>query len=163
MCLLEGVSVKKSKNAFTMIEMIFVIVVLGILASIAIPKLAATRADAEITKGRADISSIRSAIVSERQSRLIKGDSAWISALHGLSGDYFDGVDSNHTLLMYGIKKEDKDGHWKTGASCTGANPNVCTYTFMILGADNVFTYTQADGKFDCVVATAPSCDLLTK
>ena len=36
----------KSKQAFTMIELIFVIVVLGILASVAIPKLAASRNDA---------------------------------------------------------------------------------------------------------------------
>ena len=38
------------KNAFTMIELIFVIVILGILASVAIPKLSATRTDAEISK-----------------------------------------------------------------------------------------------------------------
>ena len=37
-----------NRNAFTMIELIFVIVIIGILASIAIPKLAATRDDAKI-------------------------------------------------------------------------------------------------------------------
>ncbi len=36
------------KKAFTMIELIFVIVILGILAAVAIPKLAATRDDAKI-------------------------------------------------------------------------------------------------------------------
>ncbi|MDY4445953.1 prepilin-type N-terminal cleavage/methylation domain-containing protein [Campylobacter sp.] len=36
------------KKGFTMIELIFVIVILGILASVAIPRLAATREDAEI-------------------------------------------------------------------------------------------------------------------
>ena len=40
---------KKSKNAFTMVELIFVIVILGILAAVAIPKLAATRDDAKIS------------------------------------------------------------------------------------------------------------------
>jgi prepilin-type N-terminal cleavage/methylation domain-containing protein len=35
-----------SHKAFTMIELIFVIVILGILAAVAIPKLAATRDDA---------------------------------------------------------------------------------------------------------------------
>jgi general secretion pathway protein G len=37
------------KKAFTMLELIFVIVILGILAAIAIPKIAATRNDATAT------------------------------------------------------------------------------------------------------------------
>jgi len=38
------------KPAFTMIELIFVIVILGILSAVAIPKLSATRDDAAVTK-----------------------------------------------------------------------------------------------------------------
>ena len=43
------------KKGFTMIELIFVIVILGILASVAIPRLAATREDAEISAAIANL------------------------------------------------------------------------------------------------------------
>ena len=123
---------KKSKNAFTMIEMIFVIVVLGILASVAIPKFAATRTDAQISKARADIASIRSAIVSERQTRLIKGDSNWIDVLSQDTDTLFDG-NGTSKLLMYGITAKDADGHWK---STDGTS-----YTYKVGGVTNTFKY----------------------
>ena len=96
-----------------MIEMVFVIVVLGILASVALPRFAATRDDAHISKGRADISSIRSAIITERQSRLITGDSSWISALSQNTTTLFDG-NGTSSLLMYGIAADSASGHWQS-------------------------------------------------
>jgi len=44
-----------SKKAFTMIELIFVIVIIGILAAVAIPKLAATRDDAKLSAAVANL------------------------------------------------------------------------------------------------------------
>jgi len=141
------------KNAFTMIELVFVIVVLGILAAVAIPRLSATRIDAQITKARADISAIRSAIISERQSRLIRGDSSWISSLSGASGKYFDGNDSTHILLMYGIEPKEVNGHWY------GKSGN--TYKLKIEDSDNIFTYNPDDGTFKCT--SGSKCSELTE
>ena len=145
---------KKSKSAFTMIEMVFVIVILGILAAIAIPKFAATRTDAQISKARADISAIRSAIMTERQSRLIKGDSAWITQLSDNNSTLFTGSDANHTLLLYGVSSGTTDGHWRRTA--------VNTYVFKVGGQDCTFSYNGA-GKFTLNAAQPAICDNLVK
>ncbi len=59
----------ESKKAFTMIELIFVIVILGILASVAMPRLMTTRDDAEIAKACTNITQALSDIGSYRVSQ----------------------------------------------------------------------------------------------
>lgn len=59
------------KKAFTMIELVFVIVVLGILAMVALPRLASSKEDAEITRVKAEIAAIRSAIQTHRGAKLL--------------------------------------------------------------------------------------------
>ena len=59
------------KKAFTMIELVFVIVALGILAMVALPRLASSKEDAEITRVKAEIAAIRSAIQTHRGANLL--------------------------------------------------------------------------------------------
>lgn len=131
-----------------MIELIFVIVVLGILAAVAFPRLAATRTDAEIAKGRADVATIRSAIVSERQTQLIKGENSYIPKLSLDTNTTLFTGDGNRTLLMYGIKEGSGSGHWqKTGDQ---------TYVYKVGETGTTFTYYPTDsgsnkaGTFTC-------------
>lgn len=140
------------RKAFTMIELVFVIVVLGILAVVAIPRFAATRDDAQIAKGRSDVAAIRAAIVNERQTRLLKGDSSYINKLNSSDTSLFDGNGTgalDGKLLQYAITAQDTNGHWHT-PNCDNATPATCTYKYKIMNTDMTFTYKQADGTFMC-------------
>jgi len=98
---------KTSKNAFTMIELVFVIVILGILSAVAIPKFAATRSDAEIANARAFISSVRASILNDRNSRVILGDNKFIDGNKFNDGDrLFAGV------LDYPIDPKQTSAKW---------------------------------------------------
>jgi len=151
------------KEAFTMIELVFVIVVLGILSAVAIPKFAATRTDAQISKGRADISSIRSAIITERQSRLITGDSKYIEAGTGDDANGNPQLDKGSLfggVLTYGIKDSATSGHWtNTGGY---SDVNTTAYDYQVGETTIGFTYTRGTGVFDCTSQTATYCSELT-
>jgi len=140
------------KNAFTMIELVFVIVVLGILAAVAIPKFAATRTDAQISKGRADVASIRSGIISDRQVRLITGDPKFIEAGNG-AGQLDDGAGGVGSGPLFGgvLSYPVADSYWK---NVTRPDVNSSTYTFSAGGASTTFTYTRSNGKFTCSATT---------
>ena len=135
------------KKAFTMIELVFVIVILGILSAVALPKFAKTKVMADISKGRSDVAAIRSSILTEKQSRLIKGENDWITRANLDSSDgLFAGV------MTYPIvNKENIDGKWGTATIGNGA------YNFRVDGVNIPFTYydstendTAKRGRFMC-------------
>ena len=100
------------KKAFTMIELVFAIVVIAILASIAIPKFAVTRDDAIITKAKSTVNALRSAIAIERQKRILRGDFTAIDS---------DWVENNATT--YGI------GAGWSGLTFTGPGGHTCAFS----------------------------------
>ena len=132
------------RRAFTLVEVVFVIVILGILASIAIPRLFVTRDDAVITKARSDIASIRSAIVNKYNADMLSGDFTYKSLEKSGASGLFANV-----LQNGGIREKaagDVSG-WKKGSESGGKT----TYTFVFRAGQSVdFTYDTADGSFTC-------------
>ena len=144
---------KMKKSGFTLIELVFVLVVLGILAAIAIPKFNASRIDAIVSKGRSDVSAIRAAILNERQGRIIIGETNFIdpSDLSTNDTDLFNGV------LVYPMKADTsgtKDGAWRKG---DGSGE----YIFRVDGKDCVFVYSDVNGTFTLKSTTEKICNKL--
>ena len=135
---------KNFSSAFTMIELVFVIVVLGILAGIAVPRLAATRDDATIAKMRGDVAAIRSGLSLKRSENLMKGDVSW--------------PDINNTAAMFGniLQQPLYAGNNNNGWQIEG-DDNL-KYKACVAKECTIFTYyktASADGKhpagsFDC-------------
>ncbi|QKF91958.1 prepilin-type N-terminal cleavage/methylation domain-containing protein [Campylobacter sp. CCUG 57310] len=137
------------KRAFTMVELVFVIVVIGILAGIAAPRLFATRDDAIITKARSDIASIKSAVVNFRNTNMLQGKFEYPN-LEGSNNDVlFEAV------LQNGIVPNSKSG-WDLSGN---------DYKFNLAGSSITFTYDKTTGTFDCAEADKKKdlCNQLTK
>ncbi len=155
----------KKRNAFTMLELIFVIVIIGILSAVAIPKFAVNRDDAVIAKAKSTVASIRSSIAVARQKAMLRGkfDNAKITSLGSATGygaEIFEGVngDSSNSVLTYPLM------------SCDDANSQGCWYT-----ADNaIYTFKMplvgtadfnlSSSRFICNSSPeSANCKLLTR
>ncbi|PSM51867.1 prepilin-type cleavage/methylation domain-containing protein [Campylobacter blaseri] len=112
------------KYGFTMMELVFVIVILGILSAVAIPRLAVSRDDATVAKIRADLSAIRSGISLKKSENLMSGNVATPKL-----GDFFENV------LSKPLSKGDSRNGWTKNSDNS--------YTACVAGQCATFTYYE--------------------
>jgi general secretion pathway protein G len=156
----------RKRKAFTMLELIFVIVVIGILSAVAIPKFAMNRDDAIIAKAKNTVAAIRNSVATERQKRILRGDFSLIKRLSSASGtdvaifDAFDGNTSNPVLQypLQSCKTATTDGCWReTATTATGSE---YTYNMPLTGS---VVFELKNNRFDCKDLTDANCIKLTR
>ena len=157
------------RKAFTMLELTFVIVVIGILSAIAIPKFAATRDDATISKAKTTVAAVRNAVSSERQKRILRGNFDKIFKLTKNSADdnpIFDGFDGNTSapVLEYPLqscKDATAQGCWKETKTGTKSSP-ISEYTYKMPVSGSV-VFELKNNRFDCKDLSNANCIALTR
>ena len=132
----------RSSGAFSVIELIFVIVVLGILSAFALPRFADAKEHADIAKGRSDIVAIRTGIINERQSRVIRGDFSWIK--NGVEEGQMDNKGLFGAIFTHPITNSNSAGNWSATAGSG-------VYYYKVSDKTSLrFDYKEDSGRFEC-------------
>ncbi len=141
------------KRAFTMIELIFVIVIIGILAAVAIPKLAATRDDAKVASIANEVSKAGREVVAYALSHgITSSDIPAMSKVATHLVDNGDAVfDSDNDVLK--IKMNTVDDCLKFTIESSDNDMNL-TLTYGDAGSDEVCKSLQ--NKFDLIEYPLP-------
>ena len=108
---------KNNKNGFTLIELIIVMVILGIMAAVAVPRYLDSISNAEQSAEDAVISAIRSGLKQYANNALFEqGRAVWPDNPFEVLSDVPDGYNANDNGLEDGINQldgvADEDGEW---------------------------------------------------
>jgi general secretion pathway protein G len=139
-------------RAFTILEVILVLIVLSILSAIILPKFSMSKKDAQLSKVRADIASIRMGILLYKNKQLLNGKSSFPKVLDFASINIENEPLFNNGVLSYPIYSisEDTESKFYSWAKVT---KNIYRVFLNKIDDDFVsadFVYEDDNGTFNC-------------
>ncbi|BCD67465.1 type II secretion system protein [Nitratiruptor sp. YY09-18] len=122
------------KRAFTLIELLFVILAIGILASIAIPKFTGALNEAKLAEVKSTVTAVRSGLQVYKNKHILLGQSPYPNDLSGSSGLF-------EKVLPHPVAQDTQKGWEKVSNTL---------YKYHLDGNIIAFTYNPTNGSFDC-------------
>jgi MSHA pilin protein MshA len=127
---MKGGVVMFKRNGFTLIELVMIIIILGILAAVAIPKYYNFQADARSAAEQGVVGGVRAGI-----STYYAQNKAWPNSLDNASSGACSSTNAcfDTVLAQGGVTSSD----WTTDGSGSYTGPNI-----------GVYLYNSSDGSF---------------
>lgn len=127
---------KRLIRAFTLVELIMVIVVIGLLAAVVVPKFTSIKAEAQNAAEIGTVTAVRSGINLGHLTTLAQGGDSYPTALDSASNAP---AGISNPLFVNVIDGGVTDANWEK----TAAN------AYRFIPTTRTFTYTPATGKFE--------------
>ena len=123
------------KHAFTLVELVMVIVIIGLVAAVVVPQFGDMRTQAQSAAENATVSAVLSGIKLARMTNLTHGTDAYPATLDSAQVGL---ASSTNPLFTTVIDDGVTDSNWEKTAAAT--------YQFVPTG--NTYAYTAATGAF---------------
>ena len=125
------------RDGFTLVELLFIIVVLGILAAVALPKFSTYLETADLTNAKSKVFAIRSGLQVYKNKHILLGQFPYPDSLDSDANHLFDQV------LPSAVTPSTKRGGWKREDSTK--------YRYYLTDDKYIlFKYDKTKGTFEC-------------